>query len=149
MSLTETIQKDMLTAAKEGRSVQADILKVVLSSLKNEKIAKPGGTALTEEEEMKAVFSESKKIKDSIEQFEKAGREDLAKREREQLAVVERYLPEQAGEDDIRKVVKEVIEETGASNLGQMGMVMGVSMKKLQGKADGKIVSEVVKDMLS
>jgi uncharacterized protein len=139
----------MLTAAKEGNSAEADILKVVLSSLKNEKIAKPDGTALTEEEEVKVVFSEAKKIKDSIEQFGKAGREDLAEREKEQLAVVEKYLPEQAGDEDIRKAVKEVIEETGASDMSHMGMVMGASMKKLQGKADGKVVSEVVKDMLS
>ena len=149
MSLTETIQKDMLDASKEGDSARSDILKVVLSSLKNEKIAKPDGTDLTEEEETKVVFSEAKKIKDSIEQFEKAGRDDLAEREKEQLSVVEKYLPKQAGEDDIRKVVKEAIKETGASNKGQMGMVMGAAMKKLQGKADGKVVSSIVADMLS
>lgn len=149
MSLTETIQKDMLTSGKKGNSAESDILKVVLSSLKNEKIAKSDGTDLTEEEEVEIVFSEAKKIKDSIEQFEKAGREDLAEREKEQLAVIERYLPEQAEDEDIRKAVKEAIEETGASNPSHMGMVMGASMKKLWGKADGKVVSEVVKEMLS
>lgn len=149
MSLTETIQKDMLNAAKEGNSTKADILKVVLSSLKNEKIAKSDGTDLSEEEEVKVVFSEAKKIKDSIEQFENAGRDELAGREKEQLAVVEKYLPEQAGEDEIRKAVEEAIKETGASNKGQMGMVMGAAMKTLQGKADGKMVSSIVTDMLS
>ena len=95
------------------------------------------------------MFSEAKKVKDSIEQYEKGGRSELADREKKQLAVIEKYLPEQAGEEEVRKVVQKVIDDTGASNMSQMGMVMGASMKELQGKADGKVVSEVVKELLS
>lgn len=149
MSLLETIQKDMLSAAKDGKAVESDILKMVVSNLKNALIAKGPGESLSEEEEIKLVFSEAKKLKDAAEQYRSGGREDLAKREEEQLVVVERYLPQQASVEDVRAVVVDVIKETGVSGMGAMGMVMGNAMKKLQGKADGKIVSDIVKEELS
>lgn len=148
MPLQETIQKDALVAAKAGKAVEADILKMVLASLKNARIAN-NNEDLGEEEEIKVVFAEAKKVKDSIEQYKKGGREDLMKREEEQLLVIERYLPAQADEDEIRNIVEKVIGDTGAANMGHMGMVMGAVMKELQGKADGSVVSAVVKDMLS
>ena len=149
MSLLETIQKDSFAAAKAGKSVESDILKIALSSLKNAQISKGASDELSEEEEVKIVFGESKKIRDSIEQYEGGGRQDLADREKEQLAVIERYLPKQADESEVRSVVSAIIEETGATGIASMGMVMGNTMKKLQGKADGKLVSDIVKEMLS
>lgn len=139
----------MVAAAKAGKTDEVDILKLVLASLKNAKIDKSDGSDLSEEEEVQVVFSEAKKVKDSIEKFEEGGRDELAAREKEQLKVIEKYLPEQAGQDEVRKIVQKIIEDTGASNMSQMGMVMGASMKELQGKADGKVVSEVVKELLS
>jgi uncharacterized protein len=149
MALLEKIQEEMLSAAKGGHSVESDILKLVVSALKNAQIAKTAGETLTEEEEIKIVFAEAKKLKDAAEQYTAAGREDLAAREKEQLTYIEKYLPEQAGEDGIRAAVVDVIKETGASGMASMGMVMGTVMQKLQGKADGKIVSDVVKELLS
>ena len=148
MSLQEKIQKDVISATKDGKTVEVDILKMVLASLKNARIEN-NNEDLSEEEEVKVVFSEAKKVKDSIEQYKKGGRDDLVTREQEQLEVIERYLPAQAGEEEIRKVVKKVIDDTGAANMGQMGMVMGTAMKELQGKADGGAVSDIVKELLS
>ena len=148
MSLLDTIQKDVITAAKDGKGVEVDILKMVLASLKNA-IIENSNEDLGDEEQLKIVFSEAKKVKDSIEQYKSGGRDDLVSREEEQLAVIERYLPAQADEDEIRKAVEKVIGDTGAENMGHMGMVMGAVMKELQGKADGGIVSDIVKEMLS
>lgn len=149
MALLEKIQSEMLSALKDGRSVDADIFKLVVSALKNAKIAKMAGEPVTDEEEIKVVFAEAKKLKDAAQQYTHAGREDLAFREKEQLAILEKFLPSQAGEDEIRAAVKTVIEETGASGMGGVGMVMGTVMKKLQGKADGQVVSDIVKELLS
>lgn len=149
MALLEKIQKDMLAAAKVGKTVDSDILKLVVAAIKNAQIAKPAGEKLSDDDEIKVIFAEAKKVKDSIEQFTAGGRDDLASREKKQLAVIEKYLPAQASEDDIRTAVADVIKETGASGMGAFGMVMGNSMKKLQGKADGKIVSDIVKELLS
>lgn len=149
MSLIETIQKDVFAAVKEGKNAEADILRIVLADLKNARIAKGADQDLSDEEEIKVVFGEAKKVKDSMEQFERAGREDLLSRETEQLAVIERYLPAQADDSAVRQVVKKAIADTGASGTGQIGMVMGAVMKEMQGKADGKLVSDIAKEELS
>lgn len=149
MSLLQEIQKDSISAMKSGNRVESDILKMVLTSLKNALIAKPGEEKLSSEEEMKIVYSESKKLKDSIEQYKKADRKDLIAREEEQLKCIMKYLPEQAGRGDIEKIVGKVIEQVNASGMGDMGRVMGIVMKDLQGKADGSLVKDVVKEKLS
>ncbi len=132
---------------KSGNKTEQDILKIVLSALKNAQIAK--NAPLTEDEELKTVFAEGKKLKDAIDLYKKGGREDLAKIEEEQLGYVQKYLPQQASAGDIEKAVDEVIAQTGATGPQQMGKVMGAVMAKLQGKADGAIVSEIVKKKLS
>lgn len=147
MELLQRIQQDLISAMKEGSDVEADILKIVISALKNKKISK--GEDLTEEEEVKVVFSEAKKIKDSISKYEEAGREELAKRERKQLEFVMEYLPEQADEEEIEKIVEETIEEMDAESMKDMGPVMGAVMGKLEGKADGSIVNKIVREKLS
>ena len=138
-----------MKAMKAGNSDEADIFGIVLASLKNAKIAKSDDSDLTEEEEIKVIFSESKKISDSIEKFKEGGRDDLVKHEEKQLEVVQKYLPTQADEDEVKAVVRRIIDETGASGMGSMGMVMGSAMKELEGRADGKVVSDTVKNMLA
>jgi len=149
MSLLQKIQQDSISAMKKGNSVKTDILKMVIASLKNAVIAKTGDSKISPEEEVKIVFSEAKKLKDSIEQYKKAGRDDLIAREEEQLKYVMEYLPEQMGREDVEKAVKKAIEEVRASGMGDMGKVMGAVMKDLQGKADGTLVSDIVKEKLS
>ena len=109
-----------------------------------------GGEAEVSDEVAIAVLQkQAKQRRDSIEQFEKADREDLAVSEREELVVIQSYLPKQLSEEEIRREVLEVIEETDASSMKDMGRVMGPVMSRLKGKADGRIVQTVVKESLS
>lgn len=148
MSLIEKIRKDAVEAGKQGNDLEVDILKLLVAALQNAAIAKVG-EELTEEEELKVIFSEANKVKDAIEQFDKGDRADLAEREKKQLPIIARYLPKQADDAEIEALVQRIISELGASGLGNSGMVMGAAMKELQGKADGKRVSEIVKELLS
>lgn len=148
MSLVDTIRKDMFQASKEGNSTKADILKLALAEIKNEQIAL-GKEELEENEVEKILRREVKKIVDSIEQFEKMQREDLVKREKAQLEVINEYLPELLSEDEVRKIVEQKIKEIGAESVKDMGKIMGVVMKELDGKADGNTVKAIVLELLS
>lgn len=149
MTITQKVHEDYLSSLKSGNKSESDILRIVMSNLKNAKVAKGNVDDLTEDEELKVLFSEYKKLKEEVELFEKGGRQDLADNSKKQLPFVERYLPKQAGASDIEKIVDEVVKETGASSVRDMGKVMGLVMKKLQGKADGSIVNALVKKKLS
>ncbi|MDD2577941.1 MAG: GatB/YqeY domain-containing protein [Candidatus Dojkabacteria bacterium] len=148
MSLVDTIRKDMFQASKEGNSTKADILKLALAEIKNEQIAL-GKEELEENEVEKILRREVKKIVDSIEQFEKMQREDLVQREKAQLEVINEYLPELLGEDEVRKIVEQKVKEIGAVSVKDMGKIMGVVMKELDGKADGNTVKAIVLELLS
>jgi uncharacterized protein len=147
MSLVDTIRKDMFQASKEGKTLKSDILKMALAEIKNAQ--KASEKELEESDIEKILRREVKKIKDSIEQFEKMQRDDLVKKEKEQLEVLNEYLPELLGEDEVRKVVEEKIKQTGAESMRDMGKVMGVVMKELDGKADGNTVKTIVQELLS
>ena len=148
MSLVDTIRKDMFQASKEGNSTKADILKLALAEIKNEQIAL-GKEELEENEVEKILRREVKKIVDSIEQFEKMQREDLVQREKAQLEVINEYLPELLGEDEVRKIVEQKVKEIGAVSVKDMSKIMGVVMKELDGKADGNTVKAIVLELLS
>lgn len=147
MSLTQDIRKEMFEASKVGNTKEADILKLVLADIKNEEISI--GKTLTDEQVLKVLRRQKKKVQDSIEGFTKMNRKDLISKEKEQLQVLERYLPAQISEEDITKVVKRVIAESGALSLKDMGMVMGKSMKELGDSADGNMVKNIVQGLLS
>lgn len=148
MSLVDTIRKDMFQASKEGNSTKSDILKLALAEIKNEQIAL-GKEELEENEVEKILRREVKKIVDSIEQFEKMQREDLVQREKAQLEAINEYLPELLGEDEVRKIVEQKVKEIGAVSVKDMGKIMGVVMKELDGKADGNTVKAIVLELLS
>jgi uncharacterized protein len=147
MSLVDTIRKDMFQASKEGQVEKSDILKMALASAKNMEIEK--GEELTDMEVEKVLRKEVKKIQDSIEQFGKMGRDDLIGKEKIQLDVLNTYLPELLSEDDVKKVVEAKIEELGAKDMRDMGKVMGMVMKELDGKTDGNTVKNIVQSLLS
>jgi len=147
MSLLETIKKDMIEASKKGDVDSTNILKLAISSIKNEEIAK--GSKLSDEEILKVLRKEESKIKDSIAEFTKMGRKDLIERESRQLKVISSYLPKLMSREEIEKVVLKVVADTHAEGLKSMGAVMSVVMKELQGKADGSTVKEVVQEFLS
>ena len=147
MSLLETIRKDMIEASKKGDVDSTNILKLAIASIKNEEIAK--GSKLSDEEILKVLRKEESKIKDSIAEFTKMGREDLIARESKQLKVISSYLPKLMSREEIEKVVSKVVADTHVEGLKSMGAVMGIVMKELQGKADGSTVKEVVQEFLS
>lgn len=146
MSLLENIRKDMLNASKQGDDITVDILKLVIADIRNEQIALD--KELTDEDVLKVLRKQEKKIKDSIEQYTKMGRDDLVSRESAQLKVIEKYLPSLMSEDEITKIVSRVIADTNASGIQSMGLVMGSVMKELNGKADGNLVKDVVGKLL-
>lgn len=146
MSLVDTIRKDMFQASKDGQTEKADILKMSLAAIKNEEIAV--GEDLSQQQVEKILRKEVKKVKDSIEQFEEMGRDDLVKKEKTQLEVLETYLPKLMDENEVRKVVEEKIEQVGAKDMRDMGKVMGTVMKELEGKTDGNVVKNIVQEIL-
>ncbi len=148
MSLLDTIVSDITTAMKAKDADRLSTLRMVKANLMNRKIEK--GADLTDEEVQKALQSLVKQRRDSIEQYEKAGRDELAAKEASEISHIEAYLPQSATPEEIEQAVAEAITETGASSMKEMGSVMKAAQAKLQGKTvDGRMVSEAVKGKLS
>jgi len=144
MSLKDKIINDLTTAMKAKDANRLSVLRMVKANIMNRQIEK--GADLTDEEITKALQSLVKQRKDSIDQYEKAGRTELAEKEQTELIVLEEYLPQAASKEEIEQAVADAISETGASSIKEMGAVMKAAQAKLAGKAaDGKLVSETVK----
>lgn len=144
----ETIIADLTAAMRAKEAGKLSTLRMVKANLMNRKIDKGG--ELTEEEISKALQSLVKQRRDSIEQYEAAGRTDLAEKERVEISVIEIYLPQAATPDEITAAVDAAVISTGASTMKDMGMLMKAALSNLAGKtADGKLVSETVKAKLS
>jgi len=148
MSLQEQIISDMTAAMKAKEADKLGTLRMVKSTLMNRKIEK--GSELTDDEVTKALQSLVKQRRDSIEQYENAGRAELAAKEAAEIAVIEVYLPQAASADEIAAAVEKAAAETGALTMKDMGTLMKAAMAQLAGKTvDGKAVSEAVKAKLS
>jgi uncharacterized protein YqeY len=148
MSLKDRIIADLTAAMKEKDADKLSTLRMVKANLMNRQIDK--GSDLTDDEIVKALQSLVKQRRDSVEQYEKAGRAELAAKETAEIAVIEAYLPQGASADEIDAAVSAAISETGASSMKDMGTVMKAAMANLAGKtADGKAVSDTVKAKLA
>lgn len=145
MSLEEKINADIKAAmlAKEAQKLEA--LRAIKSAIL---LMKTSGEANTPDAEIKALQKMVKQRKETAEIYQKQNRPDLAEVELAQAAVIEKYLPEQMSEDEIREVLKQIIAQVGAVSPADMGKVMGVATKELSGKADGKTISAIVKQLL-
>jgi hypothetical protein len=132
--------------AKDEKGLRG--LRAIKSAILLAKTAEGGAAGLSEEAEIKMLQKLVKQRKDSIEVFETQGREDLAVKEREEVEVIEQFLPKQMSTEEIKLAVAEVIKESGLSGMSALGQVMGLATKKLAGKADGKAISAVVKELL-
>ncbi len=141
------LQKELVVAMKAGEKAKMMGLRNIIGKLKASKIDK--GKSLTNEESLKILKSSAKQLKESIDQYQKGGRDDLAEEEAYELSLLEKYLPEQLSEEIIRETVKNIIENTGAESIQDMGQVMGAAMKEFAGSADGKMVQKIVKEELS
>lgn len=137
-----------MKAAMKGKDKKSlQVIRMLKASLQNEKINL--GRDLTDEEELAIISREMKQRRDSLAEFEKVGRDDLAEKTKSEIAIVERYLPAQLTEDEIFQIVSQAIEQTGASSPKEFGKVMGVVMPKVKGKADGNQVNAIVKELLN
>ncbi len=148
MSLEKKLMTDLKEAMKAKDQVALRSIRAAKAALMIMK-TDGSGKEIDEAAEIKLVQKLVKQRKDSLEIFEKQDREDLAVKEREEIAVLEKYLPAQMSEEEIRNHVKEVIAETGASGMKDMGRVMGAANKRMAGSADGKTIAAIVKEVLS
>ncbi len=149
MALAEQIQKDLIQAMKAKDGARVGVLRMISAALKNKQIEKKA--ALSDEEAVQVLKTQQKQRGESIDQFEKGGRSELAEKERHEKLVIESYLPEPVSADEVVSVIADVIREVGAEGPKSMGVVMKESMSRLQatGKTvDGKTVSSLVKTKL-
>jgi len=150
MSLKDRLVADMTQAMRDKNANKLSTLRMAKAALMNEENKRGVGTVLSDDEVSKVLLSLVKQRKDSIEQYESAGRTELAEKEQAELAVLEEYLPKAATAEEISAAVEAAVAETGASSMKDMGAVMKAALARLQGKtADGKLVSETVKAKLS
>ena len=149
MSLEEKIQAELKTALKAGEQDTVTSLRTLLAKIKDERIKLRTKREITDDDVMSVLLTAVKRHKESIEMYEKGGRTDLADKEKKEIELLQKYLPEQLSEEDVEKAVSDVIKETGAESIKDMGRVMGPVMGRLKGKADGKIVQNIVRRLLS
>ncbi len=139
--------KDSMLAKDE---LQTSVLRMLLSAINYYEIQKGGaGYTATDEDVLSVIGSQAKQRRDSIAEYEKAQRPELAEKEKKELEILQEYLPEQMSEDEVKKLVDEVVSQTGATTMSDMGKVMGTLGAKLKGKADMGIVSNLVRQKLS
>lgn len=163
--LKQKIQSDLVQVIKKGEEVSRSTLRLTLAAVlskekeKRYKIAKKEPeltekelaerSILTNEEIIEVISSEVKKRKEAILEFEKGAREDLVKKEKAEIEVLKKYLPEQLSEEKLQKLVKETIEKAGAKEIKDMGKVMAELMPKIKGRAEGNEVSRIVREILA
>jgi len=164
MTFKAKIQKDLIQAIKKKEALLASVLRMLLSAILNKekekryKLSKEKselteeelekGSQLTDEEVIEVISSEVKKRKESILEFEKGEREDLVEKEKKELDILQKYLPEQLSEEEIKKLAREAIDKTGAKEIKDMGRAMAELMPSVKGKAEGALVSKIVKELL-
>ncbi|MCH7613567.1 MAG: GatB/YqeY domain-containing protein [Candidatus Marinimicrobia bacterium] len=147
MNLFDTIQKDMYAAMKSGEKEKVVTLRTALSKLKDKKIEKR--EELSEQDELQVLKTMVKQRNESIEIYEKAGREDLVAIEKSEVDILETFLPQMMSAENLGKMIDEIITETGASSMSDIGRVMPEIMKRSAGRADGKMAQSLVSEKLS
>lgn len=149
MALFEKVNEDIKTAMKERDKVALETLRNIKKVFLEAMTAPGANNTLEDSDALKMIQKLAKQGKESAQTYIDAGRQDLADAELAQVSVIERYLPEQLSEAEIEKIVKTIIEQTGAASMKDMGKVMGMANKQLAGKADGKTISGIVKKLLA
>ncbi len=151
MDILKKINEDLVTSMKskeEGSDLRTSTLRMMKSAIKNAEIAKRGKGELTEEDITGVLSTMVKQRKESVEQYLKANRNDLAEKENKEISIIQAHLPEQLSPKDVDEIIKSTIQEAGITGMKDMGRLMKELMPKLKGKADGKLVSQRVKEIL-
>jgi len=147
VSILDQLNQDMKQAMKDKEALKLSVIRMLKAALKNEEIHQ--GRTLTEDDELAILTRELKQRQDSLHEFEKAGRSDLAEKTRLEIEVVKSYLPEELSEDELREMIREAISQVSATSKKDMGKVMSILMPKVKGRADGKLVNQMVSELLS
>jgi hypothetical protein len=146
MNLQERITKDMQAALKNKNKAELDTLRTVVSELKDERIKKMKD--LTEDDVLNVLNRAVKKRREAIQLYKQGNRPDLVENEQNQVQIIQKYLPEQLSEEEMISVLERILNQVGADSERDIGKVMGPAMQELKGKADGKVVKELVRKML-
>jgi uncharacterized protein YqeY len=149
MGLKEKLQADLTDAIRSRNEVVSGTVRMLLAAITNEEVAGKSAKVLTDAEIITVLSREAKKRREAVEAYTQAKRDDLASKEKAEAAVIANYLPEQLSEDEIKKLIQAAIAETGATGAAGMGLVMKVLQPKIAGKADGGVVSGLVKAALA
>jgi uncharacterized protein YqeY len=149
MGLKEKLQADLTDAIRSRNEVVSGTVRMLLAAITNEEVAGKAAKVLTDAEIITVLSREAKKRREAVEAYTQAKRDDLASKEKAEAAVIANYLPEQLSEDEIKKLIQAAITETGAAGAAGMGLVMKVLQPKIAGKADGGVVSGLVKAALA
>jgi uncharacterized protein len=149
MALTDQLQADMTAAMKARDAETVGTLRMVIAAVRNAKVAAGHSGDVTDEETLELLTREAKKRGEAAEAYDAAGRDELAAKERRELEIIRRYLPEQLDDDTLRTLVDEAIAESGASGPSDLGKVMSAVMPKVKGRADGKAVNAMVRERLT
>jgi len=147
MSLKETLLEDMKTAMREKDTLKKNAIQMVRSAILQ--VEKDCKITLDDDSIIDVIGKEVKKRRDSLSEFEKSGRQDLIDNLKTEIDVLMKYLPEQLSEEELENIVKETIQETGASSIKEIGKVMQAVMPKVKGRADGKIINQIIKKILA
>lgn len=146
MSLLQRLDADLKSALKASEKLRLSVIRLLKAAVKNQQIDK--GHELSDEEVLSVISSLAKQRRESIEQFSKGGRIDLAEQERSELAILQSYLPAQLSPEELDKIILEAIKESGAKGEKEIGKVMRLLMPKIKGVADGKAVNDRVRELL-
>ncbi len=151
MGLKEQIGEDIKSAMKAKDKIRLETVRGIKKAILEKEVAlRPKGQdSLTEEQEIELLAQQAKQRRDSIAQYRDAGREDLAEKEQQELAIIETYLPKQLDDAELEQILTQIIADVGATTPKDLGKVMGKAMKELKGKADGKKIQEIVKSKLA
>ena len=149
MGLKEKLQSDLTDAIRSKDGVKSGTIRMLLAAITNEEVAGKRAKVLTDAEVITVLSREAKKRREAVEAYTNAKRDDLANKEKAEGAIIAQYLPEQLSEDEIKKLIQAAIAETGATGAAGMGLVMKVLQPKIAGKADGGVVSGLVKAALA
>ena len=149
MSLKEKLQSDLTAAMRARNDVRSSTIRMILTSIRNEEVAGKEAKSLSDAEVITVLSREAKKRREAAEAFDSAGAKDRADAERSEGLVIAEYLPQQLAESEIRELISQAILETGATTPAQMGLVMKALQPKIAGRADGAMVSRLVKQALA
>jgi uncharacterized protein YqeY len=149
MSLEQKVMTEMKEAMKSKDEANLRALRAIKAEIIKAKTEPGAGGEISADKELSMLQKMMKQRKDSLEIYQQQNREDLAKKEQEEIAVIEKFLPKQLSGDELKAELQQIISETGASSPADMGKVMGAATKKLAGRADGKTISALVKELLA